>query len=135
MTVKEINQAVWGEKSKWRERVSYNDFTIKLPDFGSLSNGRQSGRLTDNPIDDSICMFGIVGDSDLLTQNAIKWYQSSPIVKTENHEISQIFYLSATNTEPYRAYSPMEYLHAVLHQLTPTIGIFKESRFHQNFQL
>lgn len=109
MIVREINQSVWGEKNKWTERTSYNNFNIKLPDFGSLSNGRNTNRLTDKPIDDSICMFGLVGDSDLLTQNAINWYQSSPIIKTENHDVSQIFYLSSTAVDTYRAYNPMEY--------------------------
>ena len=107
--VKEINQDIWGKKEKWTEAKSYNNFTIKLPDFGSLSAGRQSGRLTDNAIDDSICMFGLVGDSDLLTQNAVKWYQTTPIIKTENHDVSQIFYLSATSIDTYRKYNPMEY--------------------------
>ena len=109
MIVKEINQSVWGEKSKWSEKISYNNFTIKLPDFRSLSAGRQLGRLTDKPIDDSVCMFGLTGDSDLLTQNAVQWYQSSPIIKTENHDISQIFYLSAESIETFRTYTPMEY--------------------------
>ena len=107
--VKEINQDIWGKKEKWGKRKSYNNFTIKLPDFYSLSAGRESKRLTDKPIDDSVCMFGMVGDSDLLTQNAVNWYKADPIIKTENHDISQIFYLSATATETYRTYFPMAY--------------------------
>lgn len=107
--VKEINQDIWGKKENWTERKSYNNFIIKMPDFWSLADGRQSERLSDKPIDDSICMFGLVGDSDLLTQNAVNWYQNNPIIKTENHDVSQIFYLSAGLTETYRTYSSMGY--------------------------
>lgn len=109
MIVKNINENIWGKKSEWKE-ITPNNFPIKIPDFNSLLNGINIKRLSsDSPIDDSICFFGIVGDSDLLTHNAVNWTGTEPIIKTENHDVSQIFYLSAISGNNARYHDGMEY--------------------------